>query len=80
MFPVVEFRPLPLRSFLSRSLHSSDLRFPALSDLSQPLVLLILAALLQFTDLLPRNLRGAIVAVYRFSIAAFTYPVLIIVD
>ncbi len=47
--------------------------------LSEPLVLLVFAGLLQATDILSEKVRRGIVAVYRFCVAVLTYPVLILV-
>jgi malate:Na+ symporter len=49
---------------------SRMLSFPA------PLAALTLATILQLVNILPRRLRAGIVDIYRFFIAAFTYPML----
>lgn len=50
-----------------------------LMGLSQPVFLIGLAGALLLTDVLPGNIRKAVVAVYRFSARVFVYPLLVVV-
>jgi malate:Na+ symporter len=47
--------------------------------LPAPLTVLILAAIFQLTNTVPPRLRTSVLAVYRFSVSTFTYPLLFLV-
>jgi Na+/citrate or Na+/malate symporter len=69
-------RTLGAAAVVVAALYAAGWLASRLLGLPAPLTALILAAILQLTDALPPYVRTGVLAIYRFCVATFTYPVL----